>query len=64
MGSQDKSSGSTVGDILIHSTAGPISDVRSESTVHASSVWVKVVDRLRGMHGDLQVSLCCAQSAA
>ena len=43
MGSHDKSSGSAVGDILIHSTAGPISD---ESAVQASSVWLKLVDLL------------------
>lgn len=31
MGSQDKCSELTVGDILIHSTASPVSDVRLES---------------------------------
>ena len=64
MGSQDKCSELTVGDILIHSTAGPVSDVRLESAVRASLVWVKVVDLLRWMYGEIQVSLCCAQSAA
>ena len=55
MGSQDKCSELTVGDILIHSTAGPVSDVRLESEGFRSAsmaVW------------RIQVSLCYAHSAA
>lgn len=46
MRSHDKSSGLTVGGILTHSAAGPISDERLESAAHASSVWLKIVDLL------------------